>query len=121
MNHISDSNYIVFLLIRIRYFDVLILIPNLIFLLFLIIKWIRTRSKLNIHKPLLLTVTCLLLIITFANILRCLFVMIFPDHKFKAQEIIVKVMQIKNEFSIRIMCFFRFFGYVFDLLYCGQN
>jgi hypothetical protein len=80
-----------FFLHRIRYFDVLILIPNLIFLLFIIIKWIQTRTKLNPNKPLLLSVTCLLLLITLTNILRCLFVMIFPDQAFHAQEIIVKV------------------------------
>ena len=78
---------------RIRYFDVCILIPNLIFLLFLVIKWIRTRTKLNLNKPLLLSVTCLLLLITLTNILRCLFVMIFPD-----QEIIVKVIKRFNIF-----------------------
>ncbi|CAF3397882.1 unnamed protein product [Rotaria socialis] len=100
---------------QIRYFDMLILIPNLIFLLFLIIKWIRTRSKLNTHKPLLLTVACLLLLITFANILRCLFVMIFPDHKFKAQEIIVKILWLCIRFvllwtELSVVLFGIFFG-----------
>ncbi|CAF0915642.1 unnamed protein product [Rotaria sp. Silwood1] len=77
---------------QIRYFDVLILIPNLIFLLFIIIKWIRRRTKLNTNKPLLLSVTCLLLFVTLSNISRCLFVMIFPDNAFHGQEIIVKIL-----------------------------
>ncbi|CAF1036119.1 unnamed protein product [Rotaria sordida] len=85
---------------QIRYFDVIILIPNLIFLLFIIIKWILTRTKININKPLLLSVTCLLLLITLSNILRCLFVMIFPDNVFNAQEIIVKVFWLCIRFTL---------------------
>ncbi|CAF2523748.1 unnamed protein product [Rotaria sp. Silwood2] len=77
---------------HILYFDALILIPNLIFLLFIIIKWIRTRTKLNTNKPLLLSVTCLLLLVTLSNILRCVFVMTFPDNAFTSQEIIVKIL-----------------------------
>lgn len=43
------------------------------------------------NKPLLFSVTCLLLSITLTNIARCTFVMIFPEQAFYAQEIVVKV------------------------------
>ena len=109
-----------FPLLRIRYFDLIILIPNVIFLLFIIIKWIRTRTKLNTNKPLLLSVTCLLLLIALTNILRCAFVMIFPDQAFHAQETIVKVIERFSRFVSNPMLF-RFFGYRFNRHFHGQN
>ncbi|CAF3483260.1 unnamed protein product [Adineta steineri] len=85
---------------KIRYFDVIILIPNLIFLFFIIIKWIRKRTKLNTNKPLLLSITCLLLSVILTNILRCLFVMIFSNQSFHAQEIIVKIFWLLIRFAL---------------------
>ena len=67
------------------------LIPDLIFLLFIVIKWVQARRQINTNKPLLMSITCLLLTVTLVNILRCLFVMIFPDPAFHSQEIITKV------------------------------
>lgn len=76
---------------RIRYFDAFILIPNLIFLLFLIIKWSRTRTKLNPGKPLLFTVCCLICTVSLVNISRCIYAMIFADQRSTVKTIILKV------------------------------
>ncbi len=109
------------LFLSIRYFDLFIFIPNLIFLLFLLLKWIQSRSKLNPNKPLILTVTCLLLAITLTNLLRCTFVMIFSDQSFHAQEIIVKVSRRCSVESSIEQSLCRFFGYLFDSHFYGQN
>ena len=63
------------------------LIPNLIFLLFILIKWIQRRKKLNPHRPLLFTITSLLVFLTVTIISRCVLTMIMPD-----QEISVKIL-----------------------------
>ena len=76
---------------RIRYFDTIIFIPNLIFLLFILVKWLHTRAKLNSSKPLLLSVCCLILTVSLINILRCLFSMIFHDAQSHVKGIILKV------------------------------
>ncbi|CAF4575814.1 unnamed protein product, partial [Rotaria sp. Silwood2] len=84
----------------IRYFDFIILIPNLIFLLFLIIKWNHTRTKLNSSKPLLFTVSCLIFIVSFVNIIRCLYAMIFAEQTSYAKGIILKILWLLVRFTL---------------------
>lgn len=96
---------------RIRYFDVLILLANVIFLLLIVVKWFRARSKLNPSKPLLFSVTCLIVAITLANIFRCVFAMVFPIQAFPAQELILKVSHSDESVDRNpALCLFRFFG-----------
>ncbi|CAF1031251.1 unnamed protein product [Adineta ricciae] len=121
-----DSKYLPFcvrlrteriFLSKIRYFDVIILIPNVVFLLFLIIKWIRTRTKLNTHQPLLFSVTCLLVLITLSNLTRCVFVMIFPEQAFSMQEILAKILWLLVQLTILwTELSILFFGLCFGLL-----
>ena len=87
----AADNAISICLLRIRYFDVVILIPNLIFLLFVLLKWLRTKTKLNTNKPLLFSVTCLIVAVALSNVCRCLFAIVFPEQAYYAQEIILKV------------------------------
>jgi len=47
--------------------------------------------------------------------------MIFPDQAFHAQEIIVKVYRKDLMYFILKETRFRFFGYLFDLHFYGQN
>jgi len=89
-----------FFFYRIHYFDAIILIPNLIFLVLLIIKWHRTRAKLNSSKPLLLSVCCLILIVSFVNILRCLFAMIFSDQRSSVKTILLKILWLLVRFTL---------------------
>ncbi|CAF1152051.1 unnamed protein product [Rotaria sordida] len=84
----------------VRYFDLIILIPNLIFLLFLIIKWYHTRTKLNFNKPLLFTVSCLIFIVSFVNIIRCLYSMIFAEQTLYAIGIILKILWLLVRFTL---------------------
>jgi len=84
----------------IRYFDTIILIPNLLFLLFLIIKWFHTRAKLNSSKPLLFTVCCLIFTVSFVNILRCLYAMSFADQRSSVKTIILKILWLLVRFIL---------------------
>ncbi len=113
--------YYFFFLFRIRYFDAIILLPNLVFLFFLLIKWYHTRAKLNSTKPLLFTVCCLILTVSFVNILRCFYAMIFGDERSTVKIVILKV-NIKRK--IELFCtslLFRYFGYSFDLHFYVQK
>jgi hypothetical protein len=85
---------------KIRYFDAIILLPNLIFFSFLIIKWHYTRAKLNLSKPLLLTVCCLILTVSFVNILRCFYAMIFADQKSLVKTNIHKILWLLVRFTL---------------------
>lgn len=80
----------------VRYFDVIILIPNAIFLGFLLFKWYSTRNKLNSSKPLLLTVWWLIVLISLVNIIRCLYAMIFTDRS----SVILKVLWLIVRFAL---------------------
>lgn len=107
---------------RIRYFDVLILLANVIFLLLIVVKWFRARSKLNPSKPLLFSVTCLIVAITLANIFRCVFAMVFPIQAFPAQELILKVSHSDESVDRNpALCLFRFFGCWFGWHFYVQN
>lgn len=80
----------------VRYFDVIILIPNVIFLGFLLFKWYSTRNKLNSSKPLLLTVWWLIILVSLVNIIRCLYAMIFTDRS----SVILKVLWLIVRFAL---------------------
>jgi len=78
-------------LFRIRYFDLLILIPNVLMFCFLILKCFQKRNKLTFNKPLTLTIYSLIIGITITNIIRCTFVMIYAEQGDHKQELIAKV------------------------------
>lgn len=77
---------------KIRYFDILIFSANLIFLLFLFVKSIRSRKKLTLSKPLLFSVISLLILITLTSLIRCLFTILFPHQAFADREIVLKIL-----------------------------
>lgn len=107
--------------LRIRYFDVSILVANVLFLLFILIRWIRSRTKLNPSKPLLFSVSCLILAISLVNILRCSLSMVFSNRTLVVHEILFKV---NREIFVKIHRFSfvsRHCGYSFDWLFSQPN
>jgi hypothetical protein len=86
--------------INVRVWDVAILIPNLIFMMYLVTKFSRARLKLRAaNSPIFFTFYCLVLFNVFTSILRCLISMTLNFSNLAADSINITLW-------ILVKCFF---------------